>query len=329
MDDLKQAYAVLGLPEDADKETVEKRYYILIRQARAQQMRGEAGKDEQPVDVDAITRAYRRILEEEEKRARQQWMEQHYGKDEKKAALKAKIDHFFQYYKYHLLGAILLIAAVIYGVNVYLERKAEREYLASLPPPDLEIHFVGEFWPKDNDAGIEAVAEPMLARFPEWKRIVPYLTYVPQTMQTGQDYAFLQKRMVDLIQYKPDVYILDEPNFEVLALQGMFLRLDDPALGGLAASIPENVRRLAKAEEDPSPVLYGVELSGNPLLKEWPVIGAETVIVAVRIDTARPDKARMFIERLLEAQVNGGAAANADKKAAADAKTGAGAGATP
>jgi len=311
VDDLKQAYAVLGLPEDADKETVEKRYYILLRQARAQQMRGEAGTGEQPVDVEAVNRAYRRILEEEEKRAQAQWMEQHYGKDAKKAAFRAKVDHFFQYYKYHLLGVILLIAAIIYGVNAYLERKAEKEYLASLPPPDLEIHFVGEFWALDDKSGIEAVAQPMLDRFPEWKRIVPYLTYVPQSMQTGQDYAFFQKRMVDLIQYKPDVYILDEPNFEVLATQGMFLRLDDPALGNIAASIPERARRMAKTDEDPVPAPYGLEISGNPLLKEWPVVGTEPIVVAVRVDTARPEKALAFIRRLMEAQANPDAAAGA------------------
>ncbi|HEY8528209.1 MAG TPA: hypothetical protein VIL22_00855 [Paenibacillaceae bacterium] len=305
MDDLKEAYKVLGLPEDADRETVEKRYFILLRQARARQMRGEPAGTDPACDPEAIDRAYRLIVAEEERKERERLREQLYGKDEKAAERKAKIEHFFHYYKFHLLGAILLVAFIIYGVNAWLDQRAEQRRLASLPPPDLEIHFVGAFWPTGENRAIEDVEPVVLDQFPGWQRVVARLSYVPQEMQSGQDYAFAQKLVIDLIQYKPDVFILDEPHFSALVSQGIFKRLDDPALGGLADAIPEALKRMAQAEEDPAPALYGVDISGSPLLEEWPVTKRGPVIAAVRVDTARPDKAREFIGRLLEGQAPG------------------------
>ena len=304
MDDLKEAYKLLGLPEDADREAVEKRYFILLRQARARQMRGDSAETDPTADPEAINRAYRLIVAEEERKERERTREQLYGKDEKAAERKAKIEHFFHYYKYHLLGAVLLIAAVIYGVNAWLDHRAEQKRLASLPPPDLEIHFVGQFWPSGRDRSIEDVEPAVLSQFPGWQRVVPRLSYVPQEMQSGQDYAFVQKLVIDLIQYKADVFILDDRQFSGLSSQQLFKRLDDPAFGGLADAIPEAAKRMGQTEEDPSPVLYGIELNGHPMLAEWPVIGTDSVIVAVRADTARIDKVRVFIERLLEAQAS-------------------------
>jgi hypothetical protein len=304
VDDLKEAYKLLGLPEDADRETVEKRYFILLRQARARQMRGDSAEADPTADPEAINRAYRLIVAEEERKERERTREQLYGKDEKAAERKAKIEHFFHYYKYHLLGAVLLIAAIIYGVNAWLDHRAEQKRLASLPPPDLEIHFVGQFWPSGRDRSIEDVEPVMLSQFPDWQRAVARLSYVPREMRSGEDYAFAQKLVIDLIQYKADVFILDEPHFLRLAPEEIFKRLDDPAFGGLADAVPEAAKRMGQTEDDPSPVLYGIEFSGNPIIGEWPVTGTDSVIVAVRMDTARSDKARQFIERLLEAQAS-------------------------
>lgn len=305
VDDLKEAYKVLGLPEDADRETVEKRYFILLRQARARQMRGEPAGADTAADPEAIDRAYRLIKAEEERKERERLRERLYGKDEKAAERKAKIEHFFHYYKYHLLVAVLLMAAVIYGVNNWLDHRAEQRRLASLPPPDLEIHFVGAFWPIGGNLDIENMEPVMLEQFPDWQRVVARLSYVPQEMQTPQDFAFAQKLIIDLIQYKPDVYILDELHFSSLVSQELFEKLDDPAFGDLADAIPEAAKRLGQKENDPVPALYGVDISGSPLLKDWPLIIPDSVIAAVRVGTGRPDKAREFIERLLEGQVPG------------------------
>lgn len=302
MDDLKEAYKVLGLSEDADRETVEKRYFVLLRQARARQMRGEPAGTDPAADPEAIDRAYRLIRAEEERKERERLREQLYGKDEKAAERKAKIEHFFHYYKYHLLVAVLLIAAVIYGVDTWLDQRAEQRRLASLPPPDLEIHFVGAFWPIGENRDIEDVEPVMLEQLPDWQRVVARSSYVPPEMQSAQDFAFAQKLILDLIQYKPDVYVLDEPHFSSLVTQGLFLALDDPALGGLADAIPEAAKRFGQTEEDPNPALYGVDISGSPLLKEWPVTKPDAVIAAVRFDTQRPDQAREFLKRLLEGQ---------------------------
>lgn len=63
MDELKRAYETMGLPENASKEEVDKRYTTLMRQARARQRENPDGTDQ--ADFEEVTRAYRYILGED------------------------------------------------------------------------------------------------------------------------------------------------------------------------------------------------------------------------------------------------------------------------
>lgn len=88
MDELKRAYETMGLPENASKEEVDKRYTTLMRQARARQRENPDGTDQ--ADFEEVTRAYRYILGEDNRKANEAFNQQEYGKYKKWPAPRRK-----------------------------------------------------------------------------------------------------------------------------------------------------------------------------------------------------------------------------------------------
>lgn len=299
---LKQAYAELGLPEDADREALDNRYYVLMRRARTQKMRenGETPAGER-VDEDKVNAAYRFIKEFEEEQAKAAYARETYGDDPKKAARAVKRAHFFHYYKFHILGVIVLLIALGYGIKSYVDRQHELAELAKLPPVDVSVMFFGNYLYGDGlNPDTAQLNEDILKQFPDWKRVVTEITYVPAETRSEQDMALLQKSMLVLMTDKSDVYIMDKINFDKLAPQEGLLPLDDdgiPAANQIKAK-PQDV----KSGEAQSEHVYGVDLSGSPLLKELGVVGSDQFIAGIRANAKHPEQARAFILHYL----NGG-----------------------
>lgn len=300
MDDLKQAYELLGLTEGASKEEVEKRYFILLRRDRSNKQR-EAGEqeDSSSPSLEEINRAYRLILGHEDQKTMEKYTEASYGKYKKMGPTVQKIDHFFSYYKFHVLGVIVLIAAIIYGINAYNNHRQEQAELAKLPPVDVSVSFFGEYFSADGTypmSDLKPLETKFESQFPQWKRIVPYFTYVPQQMQSEQDSALMQKSIIDLMMNKADVYILDKPNFLKLAQDGSLLPLDGDAASKMSFTFkPESALKSA-TQDDPTEHVYGVDISGSPLLKDLPVLGKE-YIAGIRINGEHHDNAFTFIQK--------------------------------
>ena len=146
MDELKKAYES-GLPEGASKDDVEKRYFLLIRRERASRQREETGQpDEQALSLEEINRAYKLILEYDEKKTMEQFNAAAYGKYKGMAGSAQKVDHFFSYYKFHVLGVIALILIVIFGTKAYVDHRHKMAELAKLPPIDVSVSFFGEYY---------------------------------------------------------------------------------------------------------------------------------------------------------------------------------------
>jgi len=300
MEDLKQAYETLGLPEGAGKEEVEKRYFILIRRARSSQQREDADQtDAVPVDIEAVNRAYRLILDREEQKIQEAYNEKTYGKYRKMAGSAQKVDHFFSYYKFHLLGAIALIALIIYGIYAYVDHKHKQEELAKLPPANLEITFFGDYLSSDAfNPDLKPVEDKLLKQFPDWKRVIAHLTYVPSEIKSEQDSAFIQKSILDLISNKSDVYVLDKANFAKLAGDGALLELGTGAAASLQ-KFAEDKGVKSATEDNPAQKVYGIHITGSPLLKELPLHGKQ-YIAGIRADSKRAASAVQFITRYAE-----------------------------
>ncbi|GAE05757.1 J domain-containing protein [Paenibacillus sp. JCM 10914] len=222
MDQMKEAYERLGLPEDATRTQLDDRYTLLMRQHRSHQRREPDRTEELELQFSEITRAYKFILEEETRQSLEEMNQKRYGKYKRFAGTAEKTDHFFRYYKFHVLGGIALIGLLIYiGISI-VNNQAEKERLANLPPVDLEVMFLGTYMNQDNDPDLTPIEDAILAQFPEWNRVTVSINYVPPLDSNNpQDAAMLQKAMLVLATERPDLYIMDQTAYDWIGNQGM------------------------------------------------------------------------------------------------------------
>lgn len=298
MEDIKTAYKELGLEPFASKELVEQRYDQAIRKHRArtkQAAQGQAIPSDDGFDFDAITAAYRAILDYETKKYTEAFEQEEYGKYKKMAGQAKKFDHFWRYYKIHTFVAIGLVIALIYGVVVFMERQEEKRYLASLPPVDVAVSFIGNYFDTTEDKNYETTNQKFLADFPEFQRFVTDMIYVPE--DPSMQYAYLQKAMVMLMTETPDIYIADEAMKDWTLPQGMYVELDNVAsLSHLIDSkyavkgaILENTDTLGPEH------VYMIDLTESALAKDLP-IAHNKLLVGIRADAPNTEKALQFIE---------------------------------
>ncbi|MBB6730951.1 J domain-containing protein [Cohnella zeiphila] len=297
MEDLKQAYEVLGLPETATKEELENRYFLLTRRARSQKMReGNESDPEGVLDIDAISEAYRFIRDYEKKKAEQEYLEKTYGPDKKKAERRQKRAHFFHYYKFHIVIGIVILALIVYGIKSYADHRQHQAELAKLPPANLSVMFYGNyFYGNGFGSDTEPLQNDILTMFPDWKRVIAQLTYVPAEMKSDQDMALLQKAMIVVMEDKSDLFVMDKANFEKLAPQGAFVPFDtltEPEAATLAQS---GAAVKSKTEDDTDEHVYGIDLSQTAIGKELKISGSTEYVAAVRINAKNPDSALAFI----------------------------------
>ncbi|RCW45556.1 J domain-containing protein [Paenibacillus prosopidis] len=295
MDELKQAYETMGLPEFATKEEVEKRYTTLMRQARSrsQQKQGTEGTDD---SFAKITQAYRFILEYEDRKLTDAFNEQEYGKYKKMAGQAQKMDHFWRYYKFHTIGAIAAVALIIYGIISFIDYREEQERLANLPPVDLNVSFMGNYMLREDAPKEEPLEKALLAAFPEWKRFVTMVTFVPADEQN--QYAYMQKAVLILATEHPDVYIMDRNIFKWVGAQGMLINLDNDVSGELKPLLKDGLAMKLKTDEDTEEHVYGIDLSDTAIVDELPLY-KESMIIGIRADSKNQDKAKAFIKKYL------------------------------
>ncbi len=268
MDDISQAYKTLGLSMDVDRKQVEKRFDVLIRQAKAQMLRGEA-----IINEDEIQKAYRMIVEYERKKFQDEYDEKTYGKHKKHKDKFQKIDHFLSYYKFHVISSIAALVLIIMLFNSYLDNRAEKIRISLLPPPDLTILFFGYY-----DQGYEGIEEKLLPLFPDWERIDVMVTYSPTEIQSEYDMAMIQRSTLVLATEKPDIYIVDSDNLQRFLNQGMFTQLDARHLPtNRLLSLPDSQLVMDRAEDDLQSHVYGVDINNGKLPELLPGLGRQMI----------------------------------------------------
>lgn len=298
VEDLQQAYQTMGLFEGAPKDEVERRYELLLRQYRAQQRSGQTDEGIEQA-FSEVTRAYRFIIEHEEKKGAEEISQQHYGKYKRFAGFAEKADHFFSYYKWHVIGALAAVVAIVYGINSYLDYREEQARLAALPPIDIHGMLLGEIVNLDGTAETERLEDALLAQFPEWQRVELEILTFRSTIENELDIAMQQKAMVQLAVERPDVYIMDRDTFAWIARSDVLLPLDD-YVAGLSVKPSEDMLYRSTIREETEERIYGIDLQKSPLADSLP-IAAKDLIIAIRINAERPENAKMLIERYLQA----------------------------
>ncbi len=302
MDDLKQAYELLGLPENASREEVEKAFETLLRKSRSRQANNPADGETGESEYDLKFKAYKMIVEHEERSKINEMSRQRYSKWGKLSATAEKIDDFFRIHKTKVIIGIIAVVALVFGITAFINHREEQKRLAALPPIDLSIMLVGNYMSDQDQGGDEGLEKAMTDQFPEWKRLKVMLTYLPPSGGSGgtADMAFQQKAMAVVATEKPDVYILDENSFNWLGGGGVLEQLDTEANGVLKPLLTDSNLMKGRAEEETEDHIYGIKVTDSTLAKQLP-LAMQDMIVTVRIGSKNKDKAIHFIERYLEA----------------------------
>lgn len=283
-EELKKAYETLGLPTDATREQVENRYFILMKRERSQHRRateGDGGEPQAPPDLSEYTKAYRLILGLESEKA-------------STAPKQGKVGHFFYYYKIHLIVGILILLIAGYTVKESIDKRNEEKRLG---PIDLSVSVMGNFYFADADL----LQERMLALVPDWNRIKTTVTYIPTEIRSEQDMALQQKGILTIMTEKDEIYFLDQKNFDSLAKQEAFKKLDDLP-GWSSLQVPQDRLVSSSTEDDPQQFAYGVDVTDNPLFKDVEMNG-ERVIMAIRAEEEEWPKTMELASRILKAKL--------------------------
>lgn len=301
MDQMKEAYEKLGLPETATSEELDDRYTLLMRQTRSEQRRNPDKSDEVEERFAEVTKAYNFILEEEKRKSLEELSRQKYGKFKGMAGAAEKTEHFFRYYRYHVLGGLALIGIIIYIIISIFDHRAEQERLAKLPPVDLSVMFLGSYITPDGSQNYKPIEDAILAQFPDWKRVEINVTYVPE-LDSGNpnDAALLQKAMLVLATERPDLYIMDQGAFDWVGNQGMIRSLEPELEGELKSLVTPDMLKKTKQDEEPTEQVYAVNIIDSPLSEELP-IAKKDMFAGVRAGSEKEANALAFIKHYLEA----------------------------
>lgn len=301
MDELKKAYEILGLPESASREELDREFDILIRKSRSRKP-AEHTAENQPDEYELKLKAYRTIIDYEEKKKIEELSRERYSKWGRFAGTAEKSNDFFRIHKTKIIIGIISVIVVVFGITAIMNNLEEKRRIAALPPLDLSVMFLGTFMSDDSKGGDSALEDAFTATMPDWQRTEVELVYLPS--QEGdvigsQDIAFQQKAMALLSTERPDVYIVDESALDWLINSGLFMNLDEDASGELKPLLHEDSIVTGRSEEDTEDHIYGIRVKDSELAKQLPLYLPD-MIVTIRFDSENKDKAVELIKRYLE-----------------------------
>jgi hypothetical protein len=169
---LKKAYELLGLPEDASREEVERVFDIELKKSRAKSSEN---------DFEAKLKAYKLITGSDDRQKIEEKSRKRYQKWGKLAGTAEKVEDFFRLYRTHVIVGIIAIIVLTVATVTFVNHRQEQKRLAALPPIDLSIMYLGGFMSDMDNGGDTALEQAMLDQFPEWKRLKLTMTYLPSS----------------------------------------------------------------------------------------------------------------------------------------------------
>lgn len=293
MNELKSAYETLGLSENASREEVEQVFEIELRKSRSKQYQST---------FDQKLKAYKFITSYDNQQKIQTKSRERYEKWGKFAGSAEKINDFFRIHKSGVIIGAIICIILIAGLTTYMNHREEQQRLASLPPIDLSIMFLGEFMNTPGLESDEALADAMVELFPEWNRFDSIVSYIPPTQENMSpgEIAYKQKAIALLSTEEPDIYILDKSTFEWIGYGGILQNLDSDYEHELRTLITDanDIKRI-QTEEDTESHIYGIDVSDTKLANLIP-INKQDMILAVRVGSTNKEKSIQFIKKFLE-----------------------------
>lgn len=289
MDELKRAYEILGVKQEAEKKEVENRYFILLK--RHQTKMKSANEEERAAEEQRfapINQAYRQIIDH----LNQKTLENNpvYIAEQKKHPLRRRVEEFFFVYKLpFFLGLISLIFVVSLVYSIATKEPEQ--------PSDLSTMLVGNFYSDE----IETFENRMASLVPGWERVAVTLNLTPHETNDSFDIANMEKSMVLLASERPEIYIVDKWQFERIGGQMAFKPLDTWE-DDLSSLVGEERLLYAQFEEDTQQHLYGVNLADSSIFNDDIVrlAGDTAFIFTMRSTVEDPEPAMQLIRAIAE-----------------------------
>ncbi|MNC06221.1 hypothetical protein D3C75_537280 [compost metagenome] len=291
---LKQAYERLGLSENVSREEINKRFDLLLKRRRSKSSDDERSAPEE--DFQAFKFILDSLDEQEISEAEQQRLAK-YGK---LSGAASKWERFMRLYKTHVIVTVIVLIVLAVGGNALYNNWQHKKYLASLPPLDASIMFIGNFGLQDTSGKTDALNEAIIKQYPEWKRVDASITYLPRTGEGADsfDMNFMQKAVVELAANHPDILILDEATLEWIGGQDGFQDIKSIVESGKIAKDDARLK-WGKNPESGQEELYGVDITDSSFVAALPVNrGDEDMIIGVLADDEVKDKAIALIEHI-------------------------------
>lgn len=294
-ENLKQAYVQLGLPETVTREELNKRFDLLLKRRRA------LTTEEEIAAYEADFRAYKLILDTWDEQEIQKAEDERLAKYGRFSGTASKWETFMRLYRTHVILGIIGLLVVIFGGKALYDNYQHRQYLASLPPVDAKIMFIGNFGVTDTSGKTEELEKAIIAAYPEWKRVETVMTYLPRTGEGSDslDMNYMQKAVVELAANRPDILILDEATVKWIGGQTGFQNLEPITADGKLAA--DDTRMQWGVNEDTGKnELYGVDILKSPFISELPInYNAKSIIIGVLNDKDK-DKMLAFVKHIAE-----------------------------
>ncbi|WP_310832716.1 hypothetical protein [Paenibacillus pedocola] len=291
---LKQAYERLGLSENVSREEINKRFDLLLKRRRSKSSDDERSAPEE--DFQAFKFILDSLDEQEISEAEQQRLAK-YGK---LSGAASKWERFMRLYKTHVIVSVIVLIVLAVAGNALYNNWQHKKYLASLPPLDASIMFIGNFGLKDPDGKNDDLNEAIIQQYPEWKRVDASISYLPRTGEGADsfDMNFMQKAVVELAANHPDILILDEATLEWIGGQDGFQDIKSIVESGKIAKDDPRLK-WGKNPDTGQEELYGVDITDSPFVAALPVNrGDEDMIIGVLADDEVKDKAIALIEHI-------------------------------
>lgn len=300
---IQSNYAILGLSENTDKERVEKKYAMLVKQYKHKT--DEYGTTNEDLEYyNKITKAYNEIM----------GISADYSDPDPMNIIPysvrkkfQKVSATFENYKMLICGVILLC---VIGVLTYLQIKDSFK-------DDINIKFVGSFTSgysetEDGYIDVQIADKSIVVDSP----VVSYFTVVDgetTLLDSSVKNAAVQFR-TEFTTGALDLIIIDKENLDVYINQLVFLKLDDfleankdnPGFDNL---ILYNYENSGKKDDNTESGVYAIEISDMSffdnmnLIKKYPE-ERQTMYLALARTSKRPDIAEALAVEIIATNKN-------------------------
>ncbi|MEC0169309.1 hypothetical protein [Paenibacillus graminis] len=293
---LTQAYERLGLPETVTREELNKRFDLLLRRRRSLNTEAEIAAYE--ADFQAI----KFILDSRDQQEIQEAEDQRLAKYGSLAGGARKWERFMRLYKTHVIISIIAVIVLVFAGNALYNNWQHKKYLATLPPVDAKIMFIGNFGVKDEDGKMDALNQAIIEQYPEWKRVDSSMVYLPKTGEGSDtlDMNYMQKAVVELAANTPDILILDEATLEWIGKQDGFQNLE-PILADGKISKDDPRLKWGKVGESTEEQLYAVDITDSKFVSSLPINhNTKSIEIGVLGGDEPKEKIIQFVKHIAE-----------------------------